>query len=91
MVEYILFKHPGLKFRKEDFGGIIKTQEGLYILDKQAFKLLNKIDNEKTYSKLTKDKDSKEIIDELLEMRAVLRIAKNKAEKIKEELSRASD
>ena len=91
MVEYILFKHPSLKFRKEDFGGIIKTQEGLYLLDKQAFKLLNKIDNEKTYSKLTKDKDSKEVIDELLKMRAVLRIVKNKAEKIKEELSRTLD
>ena len=83
MTEYILFKHPDLKIRKEDFGGIIKTVEGLFLIDKKAYMMLNKIDNKKTYLELAKDNESKKIVDELLKLRIILKIEIEKAEKLR--------
>jgi len=83
MTKHILFKHPDLKYRKEDFGGIVKTSEGLFLIDKEAYKILNKIDNKKTYLELSKDKESAKIVNELLRLRIILKIDIEKANKIK--------
>ncbi len=83
MTKYVLFKHPDLKIRKENFGGIIKTTRGLFLIDKETYNLLNKIDNKKTYSELTKNGRFRKIIDELLKLKIILKIESEKAEKIK--------
>lgn len=82
MTNFVLFKHPKVRVRKENFGGIAKTEDGLYILNKKAYKLFESIKNNPTYSDLTKNKESKEIIDELLERRIILKIDKKKANEI---------
>ncbi|HJX50924.1 MAG TPA: hypothetical protein VJ438_05685 [Candidatus Nanoarchaeia archaeon] len=87
MNEFILFKHPDLKFRKENFGGIVKTNGGLYIIDKRAFNIIHKINNKKTYSELTVDEQSKNIINELIRIGVILKINKKRADQIKKEIN----
>ncbi|MDK2908389.1 MAG: hypothetical protein PWQ87_847 [Candidatus Woesearchaeota archaeon] len=84
MTEYVLFKHPELKIRRENFGGIIKTARGLFLIDKKVYLLLNSIDNKKRYSELAKDKESKMIIDELLKLKVILKIKEKNAERIRD-------
>ncbi len=83
MTEYILFKHPDLKIRKEKFGGIIKTVRGLFLIDKKAYCLLKKIDNKKTYSELTEENESKKVIEDLLKLKIILKIEVGRAERVK--------
>lgn len=83
MTEYILFKHPELKIRKEKFGGIIKTAEGLFLIDEKAYCLLNNIDNKKKYSELAREKESKKIIEDLLKLKVILKIEERRAERVR--------
>ena len=42
-----LFKNTEAKYRSESFGGLVSINNQLYILSKEDYKLLNKIDKKK--------------------------------------------
>jgi hypothetical protein len=46
----IIFKNPRIKYRSEDFGGIVRTDKGLFILNKQTFDFLSNFDKERDIS-----------------------------------------
>ena len=83
MADFILFKNPNMKYRKEKFGGIIKTENGLYIIDHKTLDLLEIIDTTKTYKDVINNKESDKIIQKLIKLGAVLKISKKKANKIR--------
>jgi len=87
MNSYILFRNPKVKYRKEEYGGIVKTREGMFIIDKKTFKILETINGAKTYSEIAVDKETKKIVDDLLKLSIILPIKKKVVEKIKQKLN----
>ena len=43
---FVIFKNPYLRYRKEEFGGVVKLKLKTLIINKQQYKLIEKIRNE---------------------------------------------
>ena len=69
-----------MKYRKEDFGGVVQSDFQFYILNKKQYKFLKNLDKFKYYNLLKKDE--KKIADKFLEKRILLKIGSKKAEEI---------
>jgi len=73
-MKQIIFKNPRIKARKEKFGGIIKTDKGIFIIEENAFKFLSSF-----YEKEERLIEEKEILKELLNINALIKINKEDA------------
>ncbi len=79
-MEFVIFKNPKVKYRGEDFGGIVESDFQFYILNKKQYKFLKNLNKFKYYDSLKKDE--KKIVDKFLEKKILLKIESKRAEKI---------
>jgi hypothetical protein len=85
-MEYLIFKNPKIKYRKEAFGGLLRFDLNIFILNKREYNFLNKIKRYIRYSNLSKP-DMK-IADKFLKNNIVLKLKLSKANKIIERLQK---
>ncbi|MEA3248615.1 MAG: hypothetical protein U9Q73_02825 [Nanoarchaeota archaeon] len=61
---FVIFKNPSLRYRKETFGGIAKIILKTFILNKSQYSLINKIEKIIVYRDLSETE--KKIADKLI-------------------------
>ena len=45
-MNFVIFRNPHLRFREEEFGGVVKLQSKMFIVNKKQYKLIEKVKNE---------------------------------------------
>ena len=80
MRDFVVFKNPHLRYRKEEFGGIAKLQVNTLILNKKQYELINNLKKISVYSSFS-DYDKK-IVDKLIENNILLKVNLNKAKEL---------
>lgn len=83
---YTLFRNPLVKHRSEEFGGIVKTKEGIYLLDEKAYNIFLNAKGEQSYKEMAIDDDTKEILDKLINLSLLLKIKESDAKCIKKKM-----
>jgi len=64
----IIFKNPRIKLRKEDFGGILKTDKGIFMIDNEVYNFLE------SFSQCQEDSLKDEVIaNELLKINGLIK------------------
>jgi hypothetical protein len=81
-MDFIIFKNKYIKYRKEDFGGLVSVNNFLYLLDKTEYRLIKKIEQIKYIKESELDADELEIAKKLVHNKIFLKIDLEKAEKI---------
>jgi hypothetical protein len=70
----IIFKNPRIKYRKEDFGGILKTDKGIFMIDREVYDFLE------SFSQCYENElINKQIAKELLEINGLIKLNKEDA------------
>ena len=77
---YVIFKNPYLRYRKEKFGGIVKLQLKTFVINQKQYEIINKIKKVLVYNSLRIVE--KKIVDKLIENNILLKINMDKAEKL---------
>jgi hypothetical protein len=77
---FVIFKNPHLRYRKEDFGGIAKLQLRTLIINKKQYNFLEKIEKVLVYKNLTELE--KQIADKLIENKLLLKVDLKKAKEL---------
>lgn len=77
----ILFKNPNIKLRKENFGGLVKLNNNLYIIGEKEYNFLKHI---KVYADNNSNKINSKIIESFLKTGILLEIGREKAKCIKQ-------
>lgn len=78
--DFIIFKNPNLRYRKEDFGGIAKLRLKTLIINRQQYKLIKKIKKVLIYNEL--DDSDKKITDKLIENNIFLKVDLDRAKEL---------
>lgn len=76
-MDYLLFKNPNLRYRREDFGGIAKLDSKTIILSKKQYLLIESIKKMRSYGSL--NSVEKNIVDKFLEENILLKIEMTRA------------
>jgi len=79
-MNFVVFKNPYLRYRKEDFGGIVKLQLKTLIINKKQYNLINKIEKILVYNSLSNF--DKKIADKLIENHILLKVDINRAKEL---------
>jgi len=79
-MDFIIFHNTKISHRQECFGGIIKHNGQIFILNKEQYKFLTGIDKYTFYNQL--NKKEKVIANNLIEKEILLKINRIKGEKI---------
>ena len=77
---FVIFKNPHLRYRKEEFGGIVKLKLKTLIINKKQYNLIEKIKKVLVYSDLG-DVDRK-IANKLIENNILLRVDLDRAKEL---------
>lgn len=78
--DYIVFKNPQLRYRRESFGGVVKIQLKTLIINKRQYELVDSMDKILVYSSLN-DVDRK-IVDKLVENNIFFRLDLDRAKEL---------
>jgi hypothetical protein len=70
--DFVIFKSPYLRYRKEEFGGIAKLNLKTFIINKIQYKLIEKIKKVLVYGELTKLEQN--VADKLIENKLLLKV-----------------
>jgi len=79
-MDFVIFKNPHLRYRKEEFGGIAKLQLKTFIINKKQYDLIEGIKKIITYNSL--NDTNKKIIDKLIENNLLLKVSLDRAKKL---------
>jgi len=71
-MDFVIFKNPNLRYRKEEFGGIAKLQFKTFIINKKQYDLINNLKKILVYGNLS-DSDRK-IVNKLIENNILLKV-----------------
>ena len=77
---FVIFKNPYLRYRKEDFGGVVKLQLKTLIINKRQYELINNIKKVLVYNSLN-DAD-KQIVEKLIKENILLKIDISRAKEL---------
>jgi len=77
---FVIFKSPYLRYRKEEFGGIAKLNLKTFIINKIQYKLIEKIKKVLVYGNLTKTEQK--VADKLIENKLLLKVDLERAKKL---------
>ena len=69
---FVIFKSPYLRYRKEEFGGIAKLNLKTFIINKIQYDLIEKIKKVLVYKDLTKIEQK--VADKLIENKLLLKV-----------------
>jgi len=77
---FVIFKNPHLRYRKEEFGGIAKIVLKTFILNKSQYLLIDKIKKIIVYENL--NKTEKKIAGKLIEEGLLLKVELERAKEL---------
>ncbi len=77
---FVIFKSPYLRYRKEEFGGIAKLNLKTFIINKIQFALIDKIEKVLVYGDLTETE--KKVVDKLIENKLLLKVNLKRAREL---------
>jgi len=77
---FVIFKNPHLRYRKEEFGGVVKLKLKTLIINKQQYKLIEKIKKVLVYGDL--EDFEKKIANKLIENNIFLKVDLDKAKEL---------
>ena len=77
---FVIFKNPYLRYRKEDFGGVLKLQLKTLIINKRQYEIINNIKKVLVYNSLS-DAD-KLIAEKLVNENILLKVNINRAKEL---------
>ncbi len=77
---FVIFKNPYLRYRKEEFGGIAKLKLKTFIINKKQYSLIDKIVKILVYNDLSEIE--KNIVDKLIENKLLLKVDIEKAKEL---------
>lgn len=78
--DFVIFKNPNLRYRKEEFGGIVKLKLRTMIINKSQYELIDKIKKVLVYSRL--NNKEKKMADKLIENYVLLKVDLKKAREL---------
>jgi len=77
---FVVFKNPYLRYRKEEFGGIAKLKLKTFIINKKQFLLIEKIKKLLVYYDL--NDIEKKRVDKLIENKLLLKVDLERAKEL---------
>ncbi len=77
---FVIFKNPYLRYRKEAFGGVVKLQLKTLIINKRQYNLIQAIKKVLIYKEL--NNSDKKIVDKLIENNILLKVNLNRAKEL---------
>jgi len=77
---FVIFKSPYLRYRKEKFGGIAKLNLKTFIINKIQYSLIDKIKKVLVYGELTETE--KKVADKLIENKLLLKVDLKRAKEL---------
>jgi len=77
---FVIFKSPYLRYRKEEFGGIAKLNLKTFIINKIQYDLIEKIKKVLVYGDLTKTEQK--VSDKLIENKLLLKVSLERAKEL---------
>ena len=77
---FVIFKNPHLRYRKEEFGGVVKLKLKTLIINKQQYKLIEKIKKVLVYEDL--DEMGRKIVNKLIENNILLKVDLKRAKEL---------
>jgi len=81
-MESLIFKNKQVKYRKEDFGGLVLIDNLLYILSEDEYNLISKIDKKRYAKESSLSKKELGTLKKLSHNQILLKIDSKKAEQI---------
>ena len=83
-MDNMIFRNPRIKFRSEEFGGIVKTDKGLFLLNHEAYNLLKNANIERSESFY---EEIIHIVEKLLSINAIIKISEEDVKCIKQSMN----
>ena len=77
---FVIFKSPNLRYRKEEFGGVVKLILKTLLINKQQYDFIEKIEKFLIYEDL--DNTEKEIAKKLIENNILLKVDLERAKEL---------
>ncbi len=77
---FVIFKSPYLRYRKEEFGGIAKLNLKTFIINKIQYNLINKIQKVLVYGEL--NQIEQKVADKLIENKLLLKVDLERAKEL---------
>ncbi|MFW5846877.1 MAG: hypothetical protein ACOCUU_01835 [Nanoarchaeota archaeon] len=77
---FVIFKSPYLRYRKEEFGGIAKLNLKTFIINKLQYNLIEKIKKVLIYRDLTEV--NQKVADKLIENKLLLKVDLERAKEL---------
>lgn len=77
---FVIFKSPYLRYRKEEFGGIAKLNLKTFVLNKIQYELIEKIKKVLVYGDLTEVEQK--VADKLIENKLLLKVDLERAKEL---------
>jgi hypothetical protein len=68
---FVIFKSPYLRYRKEDFGGVVKLNSKTFIVNRKQYILIDNMDKVLVYNSL--NDEEKQIVDALVNENILLK------------------
>ena len=78
--DFVIFKNPDLRYRKEEFGGIVKLKLKTMLINKSQYELIDRIKKVLIYSKL--NNKEKMMADKLIENYILLKVDLKRAKEL---------
>ena len=77
---FVIFKNPNLRIRKEEFGGVVKLKLKTFIINKEQYNLINRIKKVLVYEDL--EELDKLIVNKLIENNILLKVNITRAKEL---------
>lgn len=77
---FVIFKSPYLRYRKEEFGGIAKLNLKTFIINKLQYDLIERIKKVLVYGELTQIEQK--VADKLIENKLLLKVGLERAKEL---------
>jgi hypothetical protein len=77
---FVIFKSPYLRYRKEEFGGIAKLNLKTFIIKKIQYNLIDKIEKVLVYGEL--NQIEQKVVDKLIENKLLLKVDLGRAKEL---------
>jgi len=77
---FVIFKNPYLRYRKEEFGGIAKLNLKTFIINKIQYNLIDKIKKVLVYGEL--NQIGQKVADKLIENKLLLKVDLERAKEL---------
>ena len=78
--KFVIFRNANLRYRSEGFGGILRLNFSMFLINKKQFDLISNLDKVKVYSDL--GDIEKMIVDRLIENKILLKVNLERAKEL---------